>query len=147
MCGQEQILLSFALRDIMCGGSDADVDGQDIRLPSYQMKLSFWFWLLPNRSRGNIGASWNYTLNKSSTWYSLKIGHPLCLIFARSMKDMTLKICICNSMTLIIRLPYYRLKYCFWNCLTLSSNNWIKQRWPIRNVFSVCIFSNFTLLC
>ena len=54
-----------------------------------------------------------YTLNKSSNWSSLEIGHPLCLIFVKSMKDMTLKFCIYNRMTLIIRLPYYSLKYCF----------------------------------
>ena len=52
------------------------------------------------------------TLNKISNWSSLEIGHPLCLIFAKSMKNMTLKFCkIYNSMTLILRLQHYRLKY------------------------------------
>ena len=53
------------------------------------------------------------TLNKSSNWSSLEIGHPLRLIYAKNIKDMTLKFCIYNSMTLIIHLPYSILKYCF----------------------------------
>ena len=37
------------------------------------------------------------TLNKSSNWSSLEIGHPLRLVFAKNIKDMTLKFCIYNS--------------------------------------------------
>ena len=65
------------------------------------------------RSKVTDYAALNITLNKSSYWSFLEIGHPLRLIFAKNIKDMTLKFCIYNSTTLIIRLSYYKLKYCF----------------------------------
>ena len=59
-----------------------------------------------NASQYPLIVLYKYTLNKSSNWSSLEIGHPLCLFFAKNIKDMTLKFCIYDSMTLIARLQY-----------------------------------------
>ena len=45
----------------------------------------------------NLGHS--HTLNKSSNWLSLEVGHPLRLIFAKNLKDMTLKFCLSYDVT------------------------------------------------
>ena len=61
----------------------------------------------------NIIDTYKLTPNKSSHWLSLRIGHLLYLIFAKSISDTTLKFCIYSYKALIICLPYQRLAYYF----------------------------------
>ena len=63
------------------------------------------------QSSNNYNIVSSFTLNKSSNWSSLRVGHPLYLIFAKSMKVITLKFCIYDAKALIICLSYQRMAY------------------------------------